>query len=566
MIELNSTIVKDFLEFKIDLEELVRQGLQLNNPRKEFSKEDVDKNVDLFISSAIKKAEAATEPMDRRNTSVDFINYYDESVEFNVFHMRSIIYYMGTPFINMYEFYETYWIPLTYILPHYLDIPDRNPLINYLNIFIPKNINEVFWMMYYEIDSYVKDVIMKIYDDSEMIFEVLDISELKNIVDNFFNNMDAKSLQDMQFTERQMHFFIKHMYEENELDNASDDVKNFFKMLVDRQIKNHDPDALDIKGFGCYGGDGVYECDYEEAAKCLSKLIHYPNHEYASIPLGNIYYYDYINNGSPDYEQAYFYYQIGAKAGYHAAMYMLSDMMINGQYVEKDVELGMSVLVNLYDELLHRFEKGEFLTDFPEVAYRMGNASMISSSKIPFTSPYLSASYYLQARTAYAIRSVLVSSNEDKQLGYDIVDALNNLNTFIKPKKTTFRDSIPNVLHNFITSIKDSTYTLKFKSQANNITKLTVTRNPQKDSNTSYKSFVSVPELNNCKFTNEIRIYADSADNTSLPEKKVIFDNIEENFDKDNKIYETFMYKGKIVAKIHAKSWIYKVSDAYDVL
>ena len=55
MIELNSTIVKDFLEFKIDLEELVRQGLQLNNPRKEFSKEDVDKNVDLFISSAIKK-------------------------------------------------------------------------------------------------------------------------------------------------------------------------------------------------------------------------------------------------------------------------------------------------------------------------------------------------------------------------------------------------------------------------------------------------------------------------------------------------------------------------------
>ena len=176
------------------------------------------------------------------------------------------------------------------------------------------------------------------------------------------------------------------------------------------------------------------------------------------------YYYDYINNGSPDYEQAYFYYQIGAKSGYHAAMYMLSDMMINGQYVEKDVELGMSVLVNLYDELLHRFEKGEFLTDFPEVAYRMGNASMISSSKIPFTSPYLSASYYLQARTAYAIRSVLVSSNEDKQLGYDIVDALNNLNTFIKPKKTTFRDSIPNVLHNFITSIKDSTYTLKFKS------------------------------------------------------------------------------------------------------
>ena len=356
------------------------------------------------------------------------------------------------------------------------------------------------------------------------------------------------------------------MYEENELDNAYDDVKNFFKMLVDRQIKNHDPDALDIKGFGCYGGDGVYECDYEEAAKCLSKLIHYPNHEYASIPLGNIYYYDYINNGSPDYEQAYFYYQIGAKAGYHAAMYMLSDMMINGQYVEKDVELGMSVLVNLYDELLHRFEKGEFLTDFPEVAYRMGNASMISSSKIPFTSPYLSASYYLQARTAYAIRSVLVSSNEDKQLGYDIVDALNNLNTFIKPKKTTFRDSIPNVLHNFITSIKDSTYTLKFKSQANNITKLTVTRNPQKDSNTVYKSFVSVPELNNCKFTNEIRIYADSADNTSLPEKKVIFDNIEEDFDKDNKIYETFMYKGKIVAKIHAKSWIYKVSDAYDVL
>ena len=114
--------------------------------------------------------------------------------------------------------------------------------------------------------------------------------------------------------------------------------------------------------------------------------------------------------------------------------------------------------------------------------------------------------------------------------------------------------------------IKDSTYTLKFKSQANNITKLTVTRNPQKDSNTVYKSFVSVPELNNCKFTNEIRIYADSADNTSLPEKKVIFDNIEEDFDKDNKIYETFMYKGKIVAKIHAKSWIYKVSDAYDVL
>lgn len=63
--------------------------------------------------------------------------------------------------------------------------------------------------------------------------------------------------------------------------------------------------ALRLKGYACYGGNRLYECDWTAARDCMLRLRELADDaEYANT-LGYIYYYGRCNGGEPEYEKAF---------------------------------------------------------------------------------------------------------------------------------------------------------------------------------------------------------------------------------------------------------------------
>ena len=58
--------------------------------------------------------------------------------------------------------------------------------------------------------------------------------------------------------------------------------------------------ALRLKGYACYGGNRLYECDWTAARDCMLRLRELADDaEYANT-LGYIYYYGRCNGGEPE--------------------------------------------------------------------------------------------------------------------------------------------------------------------------------------------------------------------------------------------------------------------------
>ena len=81
--------------------------------------------------------------------------------------------------------------------------------------------------------------------------------------------------------------------------------------------------ALRLKGYACYGGNRLYECDWTAARDCMLRLRELADDaEYANT-LGYIYYYGRCNGGEPEYEKAFPQFSYAAANGLFEAIYKL---------------------------------------------------------------------------------------------------------------------------------------------------------------------------------------------------------------------------------------------------
>ena len=135
--------------------------------------------------------------------------------------------------------------------------------------------------------------------------------------------------------------------------------------------------GLRAVGYGCYGGDRAFECDFTRSRDCILKLYktvnQMPAKAFYANTLGYIYYYGRCTDGVPDYESAYKYFSFAAFNGIYEARYKVADMFKNGYAVEKSVETARSLISSLYDENLDHLKDGSFKTKFADVALRMGS-------------------------------------------------------------------------------------------------------------------------------------------------------------------------------------------------
>lgn len=69
---------------------------------------------------------------------------------------------------------------------------------------------------------------------------------------------------------------MKKEYIENYVDNQDSvpaDEREKFRAYVEEGCEKEWPVALDAKAYGCYGGNSIFKCDWNESLRCLLKLV-----------------------------------------------------------------------------------------------------------------------------------------------------------------------------------------------------------------------------------------------------------------------------------------------------
>ncbi len=174
-------------------------------------------------------------------------------------------------------------------------------------------------------------------------------------------------MPEWKFTRWQRHEILLTFIENTA--NVSKSRRELFKRIVDEECENDNELAMQIKGYGCYGGDKIYDCDWEESRKWITKLFEKNGNPYYANTLGYIYYYGRCNNGVPEYEKAFQYFSVGAAHDLYESMYKIADMFLGGKGCIKSPETSDHIIFKLYQDSRPSFCMGED-AKFADIALR----------------------------------------------------------------------------------------------------------------------------------------------------------------------------------------------------
>ena len=178
---------------------------------------------------------------------------------------------------------------------------------------------------------------------------------------------------------------------------VSNSRRDLFRRIVDEECENGNYLAMKIKGYGSYGGDKVFDCDWEESRKWITKLFEVDGNPYYANTLGYIYYYGRCNNGVPEYEKAFQYFSVGAAHDVIESMYKLADMFLSGKGCIKAPEASTHIIFKLYDECRSGFCMGKD-AKFADVALRMASFFQRKEQYSTALYHYMEADYAIKKR------------------------------------------------------------------------------------------------------------------------------------------------------------------------
>lgn len=313
--------------------------------------------------------------------------------------------------------------------------------------------------------------------------------------------------------------FIDDYFEEEARTHFSTKEREKLKKYVEEGCRKAWLIALEFKAYSCYGGNDIYECDYDAALSCLMALIEKAGEDnpmYYNM-VGNIYYYGRCTNGRPDYDNAFKYFSVAATNGVFESMYKLSDMYAMGQGVPINLAASTRIITSMYDENYDIFCNEGFLGKFADVAFRIGGIyERGDGCEMDLDRAYY---YYLQAEYAVRFRISSHESEEDERLLEDIKESLSRVELLLSDDyfgETTGFDA-------------PAPFGLMLSESAG--MDVEISKKGRKYYLTAYRIIgedciknilVTIPELNYCSFVNQMSLYLKGLNNLStdkLPER-----------------------------------------------
>lgn len=360
------------------------------------------------------------------------------------------------------------------------------------------------------------------------------IKEIEDYLDD-----EKRSVTQRRYTDEEKEEFVTFHHHENNLREADEMTLSLYRSFINELCDKDNKKALKYKGYGCYGGDPAFECDWHTSLSCIKKLYEMTGKPYLANTLGYIYYYGRCWNGQPQYEEAFRYFSIGAAGGIYESRYKLADMFAKGYGVVQNKNIAVGIIEELYEQNLEYMLNGNFDCKFADIALRLG--SYIEKGYIEYTSKNHALRFYMQAD--FAIRQRLkydhygdlsVADNTRTSL-----DRLLSDEDITKPKRTC-RIYISYLLKDYLQKYRR--IQMNIKRLKNGELSLTFRITPFINEKYHPKMFITEPEAGFCGMVEKLNIHVRKAEisETDLSDDTVEFDNINgsEYYLGDNKVAE----------------------------
>lgn len=358
------------------------------------------------------------------------------------------------------------------------------------------------------------------YDFSEMIAEI-----------DFYSEDESKPLAERRIPDYAKELLVSMLNEDENLKTASpDEVKLYQKFSKELCERGEIPGLLAV-GYGCYGGNRAFGCDWKKSEECMLKLIDVvddvTDRAFYANTLGYIYYYGRTNNDVPEYEKAYKYFSFAAFNGVYEAQYKIADMYKNGYGVIKSPETSMNIVSRLYEENLEYIQSGDFNSKFADVALRMGSNAL--SVGLDYD---CAVYYYYQADFAIRMRMLNTDYIGDEKVASSIKSALAEAKEKIsyKPSGKIRLNSVSHIFESYLKSGHVLDVTAKALYSGNY--KLTFKAHKKFRSNYQSKLFITIPELDMCGLYESltVTVIPFAKGSLYLSEETCVIDEIRQNY------------------------------------
>lgn len=285
------------------------------------------------------------------------------------------------------------------------------------------------------------------------------------------------------------------------MNEADDNRIALYRLFAEELAEANNIYGLNAVGYGCYGGNRAFDCDWIRSRDCIARLFEIedemPKKAFLANTLGYIYYYGRCNNGNPEYELAYKYFSFAAFNEVYEAQYKIADMFKNGYGVVKSPETAKNIIGRLYNENIKYIRDGEFNCKFADVALRMGG--MYAESDDNEGNDYEAALYYY-TQAEFAIRMRMLEANYygDSKVSDAISTALATVKEKLefKPKRRAQFYSLVGLLG--AETSDGRKLDLVIKKQGELTYKMTFTAHKKLCEKRGRKLFITVPDVEMC--------------------------------------------------------------------
>lgn len=368
----------------------------------------------------------------------------------------------------------------------------------------------------------------------------IDFKSLKNEIRHYIEDKNKP------ITERHYPDYIKNRFlikynSDYALNNASEEATLLYKLFAEELCEKGEKQGLLAVGYGCYGGNRAFECNWKRAEECMLKLIdaveYMPDRAFYANTLGYIYYYGRCNNDIPQYEEAYKYFSFAAFNEIYEAQYKIADMYKNGYGVIKSVETANNIIWKLYEKNRKYIANGEFDCKFADIALRAGN-SYRNDDDVEESDFDEMLYYYMQADYAIRMRIQCGDYYGDNRVCTAIQEVLaetKRLMGFKALKKTDYY-SLAGIFNDTLSV--GNKLELKIKPLKNNRYKMTFKTHSKK------RMFITIPSLELCGMYEKLDVILKTDDiiKEDLIGKTLLIDRID---------YNDFMYDNKSVLELN---------------
>lgn len=374
------------------------------------------------------------------------------------------------------------------------------------------------------------DYIWDTDNEGKQLSQLPEYIELIDEIERFYRN-NGKPVEEMEFTDKEKESFIRYIGYGDIADDVSDKELELCRKYTDELCGKDSVIALDVKGYACYGGNRLYDCDWKISRDCMIKLLDLTDNAQYANTLGYIYYYGRCTDGVPEYGKAYEMYTFAAANGLYEGMFKLADMYLHGYACKKSPRTANNLYSMVYHDCYKKMLKGQ-IGNFPDAALRMGNVFLkgIDAPEIPEQA----YRYYLQADMAAKDRA-----NNNDFFGYTTV-ALNVKKALDEAKKKLPEDywkeymrfNTPDPFEDLIRGnwlAKVSAV----ESKESNIT-LKATRISNKAEYDADPIMYTFGPINYCGIQSEIELIAVEAESSLIESAEaVVFDEVDYDYDND---------------------------------